>query len=398
MSSRRVVIVGAGLAGLRTAQALRRNDFDGSVTLIGQERHPPYERPPLSKGVLTGATDPETLVYADPATLEDQGIALQLDVAATALDVHGQTVSLSDGGKVGYDQLVVATGSTARQPFTGPPAGVLTLRTLDDALSIRRALTAARRLVIIGAGFIGLEIASAARTLGVQVTVVEAAGQPLGRSLGPGPAEAVASLALRAGVSILCNQQVAGFVGEPHLTGVALQDGSVLDADLAVVGVGAIPNTAWLNGSGLPADTAGVVCTPTGRVAAQRNLWAVGDVAAWTDSSGNPRRHEHWTAAVEQANVVGANVVDDGVRTVAAAAYVWSEQFGVKVNLVGDTVDHDQVRLLDTTAESLLALYGRGGRLTGACVVGQMPLVLKCRRWVAAHTPLAELDLWQSAA
>lgn len=398
MSTRRVVIVGAGLAGLRTAQALRRNGFGGAVTLLGQERHPPYDRPPLSKGVLTGDTDPQSLVYASPATLAGDGIDLQVDVAATALDVHTRTVSLSNGGRVGYDHLVIATGSTARQPFATPPAGVFTLRTLEDALAIRRGLTSARRVVVIGAGFIGLEIASAARSLGVDVTVVEATGQPLGRSLGPGPAEAVASLAVRAGVEILCEQQVAGFVGEPHLTGVALQGGDVLDADLAVVGVGAVPNTGWLAGSGLPATDSGVVCAPTGRVLEQRDLWAVGDVAAWTDADGRPRRHEHWTAAVDQANVVGANLTDDGARIVSAADYVWSEQFGCKINLVGDTVDHDEVRLLDPTPESLLALYGRGGQLTGACVVGQMPLVLKCRRWVAANMPLAELDLWQSAA
>ena len=395
MSNRHVVIVGAGLAGLRTAQALRRNGFEGSVTMIGEEKHPPYDRPPLSKGVLTGAIEPEALVYASPA---DQGIKLQVDVAATALDVQKQAVSLSDGGQVGYDELVIATGSTARQPFPGAPVGVFPLRSLDDALGIRRALTAAQRLVIIGAGFIGLEIASAARTLGVEVTVIEATDQPLGRSLGRGPAEAIASLAARAGVTILCDRQVAGFEGGPHLTGVSLRDGTLLDADLAVVGVGATPNTGWLDGSGLRADTSGVLCRPTGRVVARRNLWAVGDVAAWIDADGNPRRREHWTAAVEQANVVGANLADGGVRTVTAADYVWSEQFGVKVNLVGDTVDHDQVRLLNPTAESLLALYGRGGRLTGACVVGQMPLVLKCRRWVAAATPLAELELWQSAA
>lgn len=398
MSSRRVVIVGAGLAGLRTAQALRRNDFDGSVTLIGQERHPPYDRPPLSKGVLTGDTDPEAVVFASPSMLADEGIELQVDVAATGIDVGSRTVSLGDGGQVGYDQLVIATGSTARQPFPAPPSGVFTLRSLDDALDIRRALTAARRVAVIGAGFIGLEIASAARSLGVQVTVVEAAGRPLARSLGPGPAQVVASLASRAGVSILCGQQVSRFVGQPHLTGVALQDGTVLDADLAIVGVGATPNTGWLAGSGLPADTSGVACTPTGRVVGHQDLWAVGDVAAWVDAEGNRKRREHWTAAVEQANVVGANLADDGDRVVLAADYVWSDQFGVKVSLVGDTVEYDEVRLLDSAAESLLALYGRGGKLTGACVVGQMPLVLKCRRWVAASTPLAELDLWQSAA
>lgn len=394
----RVLIVGAALAGLRTAQALRRHGFDGDISLIGQEQHLPYDRPPLSKQVLTGQAEPASVAYAGADELEAAGICFEPGLTAVQLTPTARTVALSNGHTRRYEELVIATGARAVQPFPDAPAGVFTLRTLDDALALRAAMHQARRLVVVGAGFIGLEVASSARALGLDVTVIESAPQPLARSLGREPATAVASLATAAGVQIVCEQTVTGFTGDDQVTAVTLAGGRSIPADVVLIGVGAVPNTEWLTGSGAQVTGAGLACSSAGHVAQLEHVWALGDVAAWTDPNGQPRRREHWTSAVEQANVVAANIVDAGSRTLTAADYVWSEQFDQKVSLIGDTTAYDEMQTLEASPERLAVLYARQGQLTGACIVGQMPLVLKCRRWVAAATPLDELDIWQRAA
>ncbi|MBA0052607.1 NAD(P)/FAD-dependent oxidoreductase [Streptomyces sp. AJS327] len=405
MTPRNVAVVGASLAGLRTVEALRRQGFDGGLTLIGEEAHPPYERPPLSKDVLTGAAEADTARLTTREALEtDLGVDLRLGRAAVGLDLpsgllrlDGPGASTGGGNQVGFDALVVATGARARQPFAAPPAGVLTLRTLDDALAVRAGLRRATSVVIVGAGFVGLEVASAARSLGLPVTVVEAAASPLSRSLGPEGAAAVMALARGGDVAVRCGRTVHGFTGSPRLTGVVLDDGSVLEADLAVVGVGAEPNTEWLEGSGLLVSSAGLHCAPNGQADDGGRVWGVGDVAAWRGPDGEYHRHEHWTTACEQARLVAHNLLDGGRRTLSAAPFVWSDQFGQRISIVGDTHRYDEVRTVAGDAGRSAVLYARAGRLTGACVIGQQRLAMLCRKWIAAATPVREVPEWGRA-
>ncbi|HEX5510219.1 MAG TPA: FAD-dependent oxidoreductase [Actinomycetales bacterium] len=398
MSAVGVLIVGAGLGGLRTAQGLRRNGYDGTIRLIGSEPHLPYDRPPLSKGVLVGDTSPESLRYVDTAELCKQEVDFLAGTTATCLHPRDRVVLLDSGQLCEYEHLVLATGAKARQPFSDAPAGVHTLRSLEDAVVISSQLSRAQRLVVIGAGFIGLEVASSARVRGVKVTLLEAAPRALGRSLDERSAAAITSLATDAGVDVRFGQTVSGFSGDKAVDGVVLAGGNVVPADLVVVGVGAAPEASWLVGSGVPLLNGAVICEASGRVQDTDRVWAVGDVAAWPDTGGAVRRREHWTAAVDQANVVAQNIADGGQRVLDGPDYVWSEQFGHKISIVGQVAQWDDMRVLDGRASTLAVLYAARGRLVGACVVGQMPLVLKCRRSIAASAPIDELELWQNAA
>lgn len=406
MTPRRVAVVGASLAGLRTVEALRREGFDGDLTLIGDEPHPPYERPPLSKEVLTGAAEVDTTQLTTRAALEGElGVDLRLGRPAAGLDLDARVVRLGgpaaaagEGDPVPFDALVVATGARARQPFPSPPAGVLTLRTRDDALAVRDGLRAATGVVVVGAGFVGLEVASAARSLGLPVTVVEAAETPLTRNLGPEAASEVMAVVRDHGVDVRCGRTVRDFTGAPHLTGVVLDDGSVLEADLAVVGVGAAPNTEWLADSGLPLSPAGLRCAPNGQADERGVVWGVGDVAAWRGADGEYRRHEHWTTACDQARLVARNLLDEGRRTLTAAPFVWSDQFGRRISIVGETTRYDEVRTVSQDGMPPAVLYARDGRLVGACVFDQQRLTMLCRKWIATAEPVQDVPAWTQAA
>ena len=250
----RLVVVGAGLAGLRAVEAARREGYAGPITLVGAEEHLPYDRPPLSKAVLHGEAMVEPFVSA--ADFAHLGVELLLGAPATALDTRRRVVSVGTV-ELAYDALVIATGATPRPLDTlldglPTPAGVHTLRTAEDAHAIRDALDSGARTVVIGAGFIGSEVASSARRRGLAVTIVEALDLPLTRSVGPEAGRVCADLhrahgtELRLGVGVSRIEQAAG-----HVTGVLLDDGVLLPADLVVVGTGVLPCTAWLEGSGL---------------------------------------------------------------------------------------------------------------------------------------------------
>ncbi|WP_212732809.1 NAD(P)/FAD-dependent oxidoreductase [Streptomyces sp. TP-A0874] len=400
-------MVGASLAGLRTVEALRRHGFEGSLTLVGDEPHLPYERPPLSKEVLTGAAEAGvTRLTSRSALEEDLAVDLRLGRSAVGLDPAAGLLRLAGRGDraaeaetVGFDALVVATGARARQPFAEPPPGVLTLRTLDDALAVRDRLRSAENVVVVGAGFVGLEVASAARSLGLPVTVVEAARTPLSRSIGAEAASGVMALVRENGVTVHCGRTVRAFTGSPQLTGVVLDDGATLRADLAVVGVGAQPNTEWLEGSGLLLSPAGLCCAADGRADDAGRIWGVGDAVAWRRADGGGySRHEHWTSACDQAQLVARNLLDGGRRGLTAAPYVWSDQFGQRLSIVGETDRYDEVREVPRDGGRPAVLYARDGRLVGAFVFGQQRLAMLCRRWVAAAAPVHEVPGWEQGA
>jgi NADPH-dependent 2,4-dienoyl-CoA reductase/sulfur reductase-like enzyme len=382
-----VVIVGASLGGLRTVQSLRSAGYRGRITLIGEEMHPPYDRPPLSKQVLAGEWQVEQTALADSAELDRLDVELRLGVRATDLDVVSRTVGLHGGERVRYDALVVATGAKPRTiPDTPPLAGIHVLRTLEDGLALRVALAGAARVVVVGAGFIGAEVAATARGRGLDVTVLEALPVPLSRGLGPILGPVIAGIHVDHGVDLRLGAGVAGFEGDGRVERVRLVDGSAVDADVVVVGIGVVPATSWLEDSGLELRD-GVVCDQHCEAVGAPRVWAVGDVARWYNPLFEQEmRLEHWTNAVEQATAVAANIMGEPVPY-APVPYVWSDQYGSKIQIVGHPGPADEVDVPIGAFDdrTFVALTHRDGRLTGAVGLDQPRKVMRFRRLLATR-------------
>lgn len=351
-----VLVVGAGLGGLRTAEQLRAAGHQGRISLVGAEPHPPYDRPPLSKQVLTGEWEPGRTRLRDDDALDELGVRLHLGLEATALHHHGDglELELSDRSTLHGDVVVVATGLEPRR-LPGQPASAVVLRTLDDALALRDLLRTAASLVVVGGGFIGAEVASAARRSDVAVTVLEAQEAPAVRALGAEVGALSGRLMTEAGVDLRVRAQLTGFTDG----GVALADGTVLTADAVLVGIGGVPRLGFLPATGPhgePVDvTDGVACGPTGRVLGLPGVWAVGDAARW-----DGHRTEHWTSAGDQAAAVAHDVLGAGPPP-ATVPYFWSDQFGLKIQLIGHPDGADAV-------EQLLGSGLDGGPVRGTVV------------------------------
>lgn len=370
-----VVVVGASLAGLRAAEEVRHLGHRGAVIIIGDEPHAPYDRPPLSKQLLAGKWEVERIHHHAPDKLDTLGLEFRLGRRATGLDTESRTVSCDDGSDTHYDGLVIATGARARPlPGTEGMAGVRTLRTLDDCLGLRADLAAGGdrvRLVVIGAGFIGAEVAATCHGLGIDVTVVEALPTPLVRAIGEQMGEVCAGLHRDAGVALRLGVGVERLVpadrGEPS-TAVHLTDTTVLDADVVVVGIGVVPAVDWLADSGITLDD-GVVCSD--RLFAADSVVAAGDVARWTHVGlGEDIRIEHWTNAAEGGAAAARNLMagSGAGEPYAPVPFFWSDQYGAKIQVLGLPDPTDEVVVVDGTAEErkLVALYRRGDRLTAA--------------------------------
>jgi NADPH-dependent 2,4-dienoyl-CoA reductase/sulfur reductase-like enzyme len=385
-----VVVVGGSLTGLRVVEQLRRHGHAGPVTVVSEEVHPPYDRPPLSKQVLRGA---EPVHLRDAAALAATEAEFLPGRRATGVDVAGRRLRLDDGRALRYDSLVVATGVAARQlPFGHDLAGVHTLRTLDDAVALRGALAGRPRVVVVGGGFIGCEVAASLRSLGLEVTLVEGAATPLAAPLGEEVGAVVADLHRAHGVDLRCGTGVAALEGAGRVEAVRLTDGTTLPADLVVVGIGGRPATEWLAGSGLDlAD--GVVCDQYGRAAP--GVWAAGDVARWfSPLYGEHLRVEHWTTAGEQAAVVARNLLaatEEELVPYAGVPYFWSDQYDVRIQFAGHRRPDDRVVLLPSeTAGRHVGLVERDGVLVGALAINAPRELLRYRGLVAARTPIAE--------
>jgi len=391
---RRVVVVGASAAGLSAAETLRRQGYDGSLTLVGQEPHPPYDRPPLSKQILDGTWEPERVHLRRPADLDALDLDLRLGVRAVALAPAARTVTLADGTELGYDGLIIATGVRPRRlPECGTP-GVHVLRDLEDALALRERLAAGGRLVVVGAGFLGAEAASAARSLGATVTLVEPAPVPLAHAVGQQVGAYLSRLHRDNGVDLRTGTKAAGITVEAgRATGVRLDDGTVIPADDVLVAIGSEPNTDWLHGSGLRVGD-GVECDRYS--AAAPGVYAAGDVARWHNPLfGTTMRVEHRTNAAEQGMAAARNLLDPGeARPFAPVPYFWSDQYGLRIQAFGHLREHDEARVVDGDPADgrFLVAYRRGERLTGALGVGMPPRAL--RPWRAA---LAAATDWRTA-
>ena len=385
---KRVVIVGASAGGLATAESLRRLGYRDAITLVGEEVHLPYDRPPLSKQILTGEWAPDRLPLRPAADVEALDLDLRLGVPASGLDPVGRTVELADGSSLPYEAVVVATGVRARRlPGTEGVAGVHALRTLEDALALRERLLPGRRLVIVGAGFIGAEVAAVATKLGVDVTMLEAAEVPLEPAVGVAVGQFLAQIhrdrgvRLRTGVAVTGIQRTGGAV-----SGVELGDGSVLPADDVLVAIGSVPNTEWLACSGLTVHN-GLVCDEYS--AAAPGVYGVGDVARWHNPLfGADMRIEHRTNAAEQGMAVARTLLSpDGPRPFAPVPYVWSDQYDLKIQIYGHPRDHDEAVVVqgDLTGEGpFLVAYRKADRLVGVTAVGVPPKALRAWRALIA--------------
>lgn len=381
---RSITVVGASLAGLSTVRALRAEGYDGEIVVVGEERHTPYDRPPLSKDFLKGDLDADALALGDAGEYEDLDVQWLLGERAVRLDPVARTVTLAGGRHVRTHGLVIATGASPRTlPGTDGPAGVHTLRTLDDALALRaELLNGMPRVVIIGAGFIGAEVASTAHQLGLHVTVVEALDVPLERQLGREMGLVCSSLHNDHGVRLLCGTGVAGLVGEGRVTGVRLADGQVLPADVVVVGVGVRPATDWLAGSGIQVDD-GVVCD-AGCSTGVPGVVAVGDVARCPNPfTGRHARIEHWSNATEQARTAARTLLT-GVSAPAplTAPYFWSDQYQVRIQLAGHITPGAVPEVVegDVDSRSFTAVYRREGTPVAVLSLNQPKFFNRLRR------------------
>lgn len=390
--SRRVVVVGASLAGVRGAETLRRSGFTGRLTLVGAEAHfPPYDRPPLSKQVLAGHSPPEAGLLSVDEGLDAE---LVLGRSAVGLDLARRRVLL-DGDELPFDGLFLATGAAARNPWPDwtPERGVYTLRSLDDSLRLRDALRGAGRVAIVGAGFIGCEVAGTCRALGLDVTLIDTLRWPLLRAVGPEMGEVVARFHRERGVRLELGRSIAALVGPDRVRGVALDGDEVVEADVVVVATGAAPATRWLEGSGLElAD--GVVCDARGFAVGTETVVAAGDAARWIHPmTGSGLRVEHWTNAVGQAQVAARNLAArlagaEPAESYATVPYFWSDQHDWKLQYVGFGGESDGTRVAVESGAiqegRFVATYRREGRLVGALCVNCPAQVPKYRRRIVA--------------
>jgi NADPH-dependent 2,4-dienoyl-CoA reductase/sulfur reductase-like enzyme len=382
-----VVVVGASAAGLAVVETLRREGCDAPITLIGDEVHAPYDRPPLSKQILASQWEADRLPLRTPEELAPLDLDLRLGAAATGLDLPARVVRLAGGGEVAFETLVVATGVRPRRL---PGQGSHVLRSLDDALRLRSRLGPGKRLVVVGAGFLGSEAAAVARALGCAVTMLEPAPVPLAHAIGAEVGQVLSQAHREHGVDLRTGVTVAAVTEH----GVRLADGTLIEADEVLVAIGSLPNTEWLAGSGLTVAD-GVVCDEYS--CAAPGVYAAGDVARWQNPLfGVSMRIEHRTNAAEQGMAVARNLLLAGEarKPFAPVPYFWSDQYDMKIQAYGYLRDHDEVRVVDGDlgARKFAAAYRRGDHLVGALAVGMSPKII--RGWRQA---VATGATWQEA-
>lgn len=383
-----IVIVGGGLAAARTAEQLRRSDYRGRITIVSDEVHLPYDRPPLSKEVLRKEADDVALKPRQ--WYDEQDITLRLGSAATGLDTATRTVTLADGTRLGYDELVIATGLVPRRIPSFPDLdGIRVLRSFDDSMALREHASSARHAVVVGAGFIGCEVAASLRSMGVDVVLVEPQPTPLAAVLGEQIGELVARLHRAEGVDVRLGVGVAEVRGHGHVDTVVLTDGMELPADLVVVGIGSRPATEWLAGGGVEVGD-GVICDEAGRTSAP-HVWALGDVASWRDATGHRVRVEHWSNVADQARAVVPAMLGREVPPVVVVPYFWSDQYDVKIQCLGEPEATDVVHLVEDDGRKFLAYYERDGVLVGVVGGGMPGKVMKVRAKIAAGAPIGEV-------
>ncbi|HEU0191154.1 MAG TPA: FAD/NAD(P)-binding oxidoreductase [Mycobacterium sp.] len=392
---RGIVIVGGGLAGVRTAEELRREEYAGPITIVGDENRLPYDRPPLTKEVLRGDRDDTTL---EPQEFYDQHrITLRLGSAAQSIDTGARTVTLADQTVLGYDQLVIATGLRPRRIPTFPVLeGIRVIRSFGESLELRAHAATAKRAVVIGAGFIGCEVAASLRRLGLEVVLVEPQPTPLASVLGEQIGELVARLHRANGVDVRTGVGVADVLArsdDRHVDTVVLTDGTEVAADLVLVGIGSEPATGWLAGSGIEVDPVdrGIACDELGHTGTP-NVWALGDVAFWHRPLGRQVRVEHWSNVVTQVRVMVPAMLGRGsLPDVVVPPYIWSDQYDVKFQCLGEPEVTDKVHLVTDDGHKFLAYYERDGVLVAVVGAGMPGKVMATRGKIAAGASISDV-------
>lgn len=394
----RVVIVGASLAGLRAAESLRSGGFSGTVTVVGNETRGLYDRPPLSKKFLAGEWDATRIALRKPEEIDALDVDWHFGSTATALDPTNKTVTTSTGSLI-YDACIVATGGTVRRlPNQPTHKGIHTLRTIDDAEALRDELAPGKRLVVIGAGFIGLEAAATAKTKGCEVTVLEGLPAPLVRGLGETMGRTVARVHHDNGVNVRCNVRVEEVLGGPHVTGVRITNEhgntEVVDADIVLVGIGVAPATDWLADSGLTIND-GIVCDENLQCAP--SVFAAGDVTRWPNALfadiESTMRVEHWTTASEQGAHAATNVIahlnNQPLTPYAAVPFFWSDQFTSRIQFLGRGTNATDVRIVAGSPDEgkFAAAYFANNRLTAVLGVSMPKAVMPARKLLQERTP-----------
>jgi NADPH-dependent 2,4-dienoyl-CoA reductase/sulfur reductase-like enzyme len=405
-SLKSVTIVGASTAGLAGAVALRDEGFDGRIDLVGQESHAPYDRPPLSKQALTSGWGLDRLTIR---TTEEIASHLQVEVhlgtPAVGLDVAERRVRLRTGESITSDAVLVTTGTTPNQLNGGASLrGIHTLRNYEDAVAIGRAFTHAPRVLVVGGGFIGSEIASSARANGLEVTIVEAQPQVLARSVGRQVADLTRRLHEENGTSVVTGRRVMEVLGHGRVESVVLSDGSRLDADLVVVGVGVSPSTNWLVGSGLTLRD-GIVCDAQCRSSAP-GIYAAGDVARWYNARyATEMRVEHWDNSRRMAAAAARNMLDARHPSpYVSVPYVWSDLYGTRIQAVGRVTAHEILMVATGSPQPhAIALYRWADQLAGVLGVNEPRAILGLRRllanpvsWNDALDAVASFGDWQA--
>jgi NADPH-dependent 2,4-dienoyl-CoA reductase/sulfur reductase-like enzyme len=386
----KIVVVGGSLAGFRAAEAIRQQGFEGTLHFVGAEEHEPYDRPPLSKEVLRGTWEPARATLVRDDNFSKLGMELHLGCKATALDASAREVELENGERLAYDGLVIATGATPRtlprQPGAPALAGIHTLRSLDDCLAIARDLDSGPRVAVVGAGFIGAEVAATCRQRGLEVTLIEPMPVPFGPTLGEDVGRALCAEHADQGVELRIGVGVTGFEGGERVERVLLGDGESVDADVVVVGIGVFPETRWLESSGIELDN-GVVCDASCATSLP-GVVAAGDVARWPNALFNTNsdtmRIEHWSNAAEQARHAVTTLMagDGGGEPFCPVPFVWSDQYDLKIQSAGVVAGSDETKIVSGSLEErkFVKLYGRKGRLMGALAIGEARKLIGYRR------------------
>lgn len=382
-----IVIIGASLGGIRVAEHVRRMGYEGTITLIGDEVHLPYDRPSLSKKILLGeATTDEIGLRRQP--YEELNLDLKLGLRAVAFDGKTRTVELSNGEKIQGDRVFISTGSCPRAlPGIPPLKGIHTLRYLEDAEAIRELLDHNDHIVVAGGGFIGAEVSAVARQLGKQVTLVEPAHTLMLRGLGEEWGQFMERYHREHGVDVRTNTTIRGVQGTTTLKGVELSDGEVIETSLMVVGIGADPNTGWLKNSGVDIDN-GVVTDSYGETSVP-GVYAIGDVARFKDESIEAHvRVEHWTNAEEMARAVARNAIHEGREVYKTVPMVWSDQFDLKIQTAGhlDDFDEEAVTMHDPQTGDCLVIRGKSGKLCGAIGFNRASVLVRMKKLIAKDT------------
>lgn len=377
-----VVIIGAGVSGTRLAQGLRRGGHEGAITLLSAEAHAPYDRPPLSKDLLKGDKTLTDITLATAQELQHAGIDLRLSSRVASIDRAAREAVLADGARLGYDTLVIATGVRPLQlPAAQKSRRVHVLSTIEDCHRLREQLAGARRIAMVGAGFIGSEIAATARQLGREVTLIGGTDYPLDRVAGPWVGARIAALHARHGVDVRMRAVAVEFIDHDHGVTLRFTDGSEMDADIVVMGVGSVPVTEWLESSGLEIE-GGVIVDATGRTA-DPSIWAVGDVARHRHEDGTSVRHQHWTSATEQADALARRFTGRPPSPLPQVDYVWSDLYGTRLQVFGAIPQHAEPQVLIDEPDRFLVAYSQDGRLAAMLGMGVAGKFMRFRGPVA---------------